>query len=608
MDVDIACVGFGPAMGGFLSTLSRRLVKEDGSPAVPSSAMPGMPPQVVCYERADDIGFGVSGVVTRARGIRATLPNLDPAQIPLAAPVTEEKVVYLLDPVGASSRSLTLRMADRLIRATRWALPYQAEAVELPWTPGFLHKNDGLILSMGQFMQWVGAQVQSSGTVQVWPGTPVAQALVEDRRVVGLRLLDQGTDRKGNPEAGFMPGMDIRAALTVVGDGPVGPIGRQLDEQFGLPQGHEQHEWAVGMKMVVDLREGVDLKPGTVLHTFGFPEPEIFGFLYVHPDRVVSVGIFVPSWFDSPVRTAYRYLQHWMLHPYLWRHLQGGRLRSWGAKTLGESGRRGEPHLVGDGYARIGEGSGSTNVLTGSGVDEAWVTGTQLAEAVLELLQQGKPFTRENLEATYVQRRRASWVEAEGRVAEKSRDGFQTGVVSGMIGMALAGLTRGWLAFPGRPVAPHRRIPSIEDYYRGKVSLDEIASLRQACAARGLSLHSVLMDRAGWPEVPLDGRLLVSQQDALLLGGKVQAPSGYADHVVFLYPKLCAQCGVKLCIEVCSGQAITPGEDGIPAFDREKCIHCGACFWNCTQPLPDGSGRTNLSFRAGAGGLHSAEN
>ena len=195
-------------------------------------------------------------------------------------------------------------MADRLIRATRWALPYQAEAVELPWTPGFLHKNDGLILSMGQFMQWVGAQVQSSGTVHVWPGTPVAQALVEDRRVVGLRLLDQGTDRKGNPEAGFMPGMDIRAALTVVGDGPVGPIGRQLDEQFGLPQGHEQHEWAVGMKMVVDLREGVDLKPGTVLHTFGFPEPEIFGFLYVHPDRVVSVGIFVPSWFDSPV--AYR--------------------------------------------------------------------------------------------------------------------------------------------------------------------------------------------------------------------------------------------------------------------------------------------------------------
>ena len=134
------------------------------------------------------------------------------------------------------------------------------------------------------------------------------------------------------------------------------------------------------------------LEPGTVFHTFGYPEPEIFGFFYVHPGRVATVGIFVPSWFRSPMRTSYRYLQHFMLHPYLWRYLEGGKLRSWGAKSLQESGRRGEPILVGDGYARIGEGSGSTNVLTGSGVDEAWTTGSQLAEAVLELLRAGKPF------------------------------------------------------------------------------------------------------------------------------------------------------------------------------------------------------------------------
>src|SRR5574342_1172634 len=98
MEVDIACVGFGPAMGGFLTTLSRRLVREDGTPLVESRAMPGLPPQVICYERADDIGFGVSGVVTRARGIRATFPDLDPAQIPMATPVSSEKVLYLLDP------------------------------------------------------------------------------------------------------------------------------------------------------------------------------------------------------------------------------------------------------------------------------------------------------------------------------------------------------------------------------------------------------------------------------------------------------------------------------------------------------------------------------
>ena len=175
LDADIVCVGFGPATAGFLTALSKQLVNPDGTPAVESAVMPGMPPQVLCYERADDIGFGVSGVVTRGRGLRAAFPDLDPKQIPMATPVTEEKVVYLLDPIGASRRSWPLRGADACIRAFGGLLPLQHEAVELPWSPPFLHKTGGLVLSMGQFMQWVGAQVQSTGTVQIWPGTPVAQ-------------------------------------------------------------------------------------------------------------------------------------------------------------------------------------------------------------------------------------------------------------------------------------------------------------------------------------------------------------------------------------------------------------------------------------------------
>src|SRR5208337_829709 len=140
IDVDIACVGFGPAMGGFLTTLSRKLLNEDGSPAIESKTMPGMPLQVICYERADDIGFGVSGVVTRARGIRASFPDLDPAQIPMATPVSSEKLVYLLDPIGASRRSRALRIADGLARKL---VKLDHDAYEVPHTPAFLHKKDG---------------------------------------------------------------------------------------------------------------------------------------------------------------------------------------------------------------------------------------------------------------------------------------------------------------------------------------------------------------------------------------------------------------------------------------------------------------------------------
>jgi electron-transferring-flavoprotein dehydrogenase len=402
--------------------------------------------------------------------------------------------------------------------------------------------------------------------------------------------------------------MDVKAALTVVADGPVGPVGRQLDEQFGMPDGHEVRDWAIGMKMVVDLREDSGLAPGTVIHTFGYPEPEIFGFLYLNDARTASLGIFVPSWFDSPVRTAYRYLQHWMQHPYLWRYLQGGTLRSWGAKSLQESGKHGEPHLAGNGYARIGEGSGSTNVLTGSGVDEAWMTGRQLGLAVIELLTDRRPFTRENLDATYVRRRRESWVEHEGRVAERARDGFHLGVVTGLIGMGLAGLTGGRLSLPVTPRRPYERVRTLSEYFSGTVTPSGLDTIRQECALSGQPLHDALMDRSGWPAIVFDGALLVSHQDALLVGGKVQAPAGYADHVVFTDPAVCAACEARLCIEACSGQAIMPGEGGVPTFDREKCVHCGACFWNCTRPQSGAPGRMNLEFKAGAGGLHSTEN
>jgi electron-transferring-flavoprotein dehydrogenase len=608
MDVDIVCVGFGPAAAGFLTTLSRAIVRDDGTTALESRVSPGMPLQVTCFERADDLGTGVSGVVTRARAIRETFPDLDPAQIPMAAPVVNERVAYLLDPIGASHRSLTLQIGDRLIRGAGAVLPYRDQALELPYIPDFLQKHDGLMLSMGQFMQWVGGQVMGSGTVQLWPGTPVAEAIIEQDAVCGVRLVDQGTTRTGEPDAGYMPGMDVRAALTVVADGPVGPVGRQLDDRFGFPPGHHVRDWAVGMKMVVDLREDSGLEPGTVIHTFGYPEPEIFGFLYVNDARTASLGIFVPSWFDSPVRTAYRYLQHWMMHPYLWRHLEGGRMRSWGAKSLQESGKRGEPHLAGNGYVRIGEGSGSTNVLTGSGVDEAWMTGSLLAQAVVELLETGKPFTKAELDRTYVERRRQNWVEREGLVAERARDGFHQGVVSGLMGMGLAGLSGGKLFMPIEPKRPHERVRSLSQYFAGRIPEADIARITSECARSGQPLHDALLERAGWPAIPYDGALLVSHQDALLVGGKVQANPGYADHVLFHDPALCKNCQTKLCIEICSGQALMPGPSETPAFDREKCIHCGACYWSCAQPLPGDPDRTNLQFRAGSGGLHSTEN
>ncbi len=610
MDADIVCVGFGPATGGFLTTLTRAMMNPDGTPAFESKVMPGMPLQVMCYERADDIGFGVSGVVTKGRAIRASFPGVDlEKEIPNATGTGEEKVVYLHDPIGASRRTASTKFMDGVFKAGSGLLHKGPHGVELPWIPPFLRKEHGLVMSMGSFMSWVGNQLMGSGLVQIWPGTPVSGPVLEGDRVVGVRLADQGVDKKGKPEASFMPGMDIHARLTVVADGPVGSVGRALDRHFGLPQGNHQHDWAVGMKAVVELPASCDLKPGLVIHTLGYPEPEIFGFMYVYPDRTASLGIFVPSWFDTPIRTSYRYLQHWMMHPYIWRYIEGGTLRSWGAKSLQESGVRGEPYLVGDGFARIGEGSGTTNVLTNSGVDEAWRSGVLLAEGVIELLKRDAEFTKATLKAMYVNRRRADALDEELQVAKKARDGFQNNFMLGLMGTGMTGMTKGALNLSVVSQPPSQRIPTLASVCAGRIAPDKLVEAIEVCAKAKQPLHDMLMTLAGWPEIPLDGTLLMSHQDVLFKGGKVQAAGGFADHVTFVHSELCATCNERTCIEICSAQALMPGEEGaVPEFDREKCIHCGACIWSCSKALPEDPERANIEFAAGSGGLHSNEN
>ena len=95
-----------------------------------------MPLQVLCYERADDIAAGVSGVVTRAKGIRASFPDLNPAEIPMAAEVKQERVLYLLDPM-APAGARALRRGDAVLRTAGRLLGVKDHAFDLPWTPAF---------------------------------------------------------------------------------------------------------------------------------------------------------------------------------------------------------------------------------------------------------------------------------------------------------------------------------------------------------------------------------------------------------------------------------------------------------------------------------------
>ena len=177
-----------------------------------------------------------------------------------------------------------------------------------------------------------------------------------------------------------------------------------------------------------------------------------------------------------------------------------------------------------------------------------------------------------------------------------------------MLGEGLRGMLG--LALPFRSVPPAARIPDLETALKGRRC--DRAKLRagvEAAEKARKPLHDAVMDACGWPAIPYDGELLMQHQDALLLGGKVQAAPGFADHVTFADPALCRSCTKHTCIEICSAQALMPSDEpgGVPKFDREKCVHCGGCIWNCACLVP-GTDHGNIVFKAGAGGLHSNEN
>jgi mitochondrial fission protein ELM1 len=66
----------------------------------------------MCYERADDTGFGVSGVVTKADAIRASFPDFV-KEVPNAVEVKAEKTTYLFDHLGIHFLGLFKSIPDK---------------------------------------------------------------------------------------------------------------------------------------------------------------------------------------------------------------------------------------------------------------------------------------------------------------------------------------------------------------------------------------------------------------------------------------------------------------------------------------------------------------
>jgi electron-transferring-flavoprotein dehydrogenase len=320
LDVDVLIVGAGPAGLAAAIQLARR-AKEAG-----------LSPNVAVIDKAREFGAHTcSGAVVDPKALRELFPDLEAAEIPVESPV-EEDLIYALT---------------------------EHDALQLPFVPPSLRQHGNLIVTLGLLVRRLAREAESLG-VNLFPGFPAVEPIVEQGRVAGVRTGDKGIDRKGERKGGFEPGVDLKAKLTLVAEGPRGHLVRLLVRRFLLDQGRAPQTYAAGVKEIWELPPG-SVPRGRVVHTMGWPlPPETFGggFIYSMSRDRLNVG-FVTGLDDrDPFTDPHLNLQRFKTHPKIRALLEHGKRVEYGAKTIPEGGWEAVPKLYMPGALLLGDGAG----------------------------------------------------------------------------------------------------------------------------------------------------------------------------------------------------------------------------------------------------------
>src|SRR5438270_2910498 len=144
-------------------------------------------------------------------------------------------------------------------------LPNGKAKLRIPPPPPF--KNHGNeVVSVSALARYQQRQAEEGGAY-VLTETSATQLIVEDGHVVGVRSGDKGRGKDGEPLRNFEPGTDIKARVTVLGEGCWGHLTGAAIREFGLADGREPQVWELGVKEVWKVPKPLD----RVIHTFVQP-------------------------------------------------------------------------------------------------------------------------------------------------------------------------------------------------------------------------------------------------------------------------------------------------------------------------------------------------
>ena len=418
-------------------------------------------------------------------------------------------------------------------------LGQRAIRIPPPVVPRPMDHHGDVTISLSRLVGMLADRAERAG-VELFSGFSARSLLVEDGRVVGIRLAEVGLAAGGRVKSNHGPAEEIRARVTILADGSRGVLSSQLRERFGA--GRNPQVYSLGIKAIVRFSGENRFGAGRVVHTLGYPNPaSVFGggFLYSMGEQSVAVGLILGLDWKYGDLSPQREFERYRAHPFIADLLEGSVTIATGAKTIPEGGYHALGRIAVPGALVVGDGAGFVNMEKIKGIHYAILSGMAAAETVAEGLEVAAdgPVGLTG----YARRLEERGVLPDLRRARNYRQSFRWGLYAG----APISQIQRWL-----PV----RLP-MEPDFRG--------------TRRGARLG--LRENGG-----MDGATFVS------LTGSLHREDEPA-HMTILDPGRCQACEadyVVSCTHFCPGQVYRWDGERI-VLSASNCLHCMTCAVKC---------------------------